>query len=359
MTPQPITIEDIQAAAARIHVHRTPVMTSSLLDLFASDNCQWPIELYFKCEPLQKTGSFKIRGATNAVNLLSNNEAAKGVVTHSSGNHAQALAKAALDRGIPAYVVMPNNAPQVKKDAVRGYGGKVIECEPTLEARETMAKKVIQDTGATFIHPFNNVNVMAGQGTLALEFIAQTNEEGTKLDCLIAPVGGGGMLSGCAVTAKTIGSNLAVFGAEPEMVNDTYRSFYANNNDEDELVLTTNDDIKKRRRHQRQCNQVGATSVADGLLTNVGELTYPILVDHVDDIFTVTEQQIIQAMQLFWSRAKLCIEPSAAVGLAVALYNKDFHKLVKEKQLKRIGIVLSGGNVDYSRAIALFEKYAL
>ncbi|ORZ21632.1 tryptophan synthase beta subunit-like PLP-dependent enzyme [Absidia repens] len=384
MAPAHITIEDIQAAAARINVHRTPVLTSSTLNAIASTNSGCPVELYLKCEPLQKTGSFKIRGATNAVNLLSNTEASKGVVTHSSGNHAQALAKAAQDRGIPAYVVMPNNAPQVKKDAVRSYGGTIIECEPTQEARENTAEKVIQETGATFIHPFNNVNVMAGQGTVALELITQTNEQGTVLDGLITPVGGGGLASGCCVAAKSIGTNIYVFGAEPELVNDTYRSFYYDQEDEeDPLQQFTSDGggIPKRHRkaststslldttttaaadHQqrclsrRQCNPIGATSVADGLLTNVGELTFPIIVSYMDGVYTVTEQQIIQAMHLVWSRVKLCIEPSAAVSLAVALYNKDFHAMVKARQLKRIGLVLSGGNVDHSRAVALFEKY--
>ncbi|KAI8341219.1 tryptophan synthase beta subunit-like PLP-dependent enzyme [Chlamydoabsidia padenii] len=356
MTPiSSITIEDIQAAAARINVHRTPVLTSSTLNKIASTNSNCPLELYLKCEPLQKTGSFKIRGATNAINLLSNTAAAKGVVTHSSGNHAQALAKAALDRGIPAYVVMPSNAPQVKKEAVRGYGGKVIECEPTLEAREKAvsktsssllinADKVIQETGATMIHPFDNVNVMAGQGTVALEFITQTNEQGTVLDGLITPIGGGGLTSGCAVAAKSIGTNIYVFGAEPELVNDTYRSFYYA-------------DYYQQCLERRQCNPVDATSVADGLLTNVGELTFPVVMSHVDGVYTVTEKQIVDAMYLVWSRVKLCIEPSAAVSVAVALYNKDFHRMAREQHLKRIGLVLSGGNVDHARAVALFDKY--
>ncbi|CAO3590110.1 unnamed protein product [Absidia cylindrospora] len=285
---------------------------------------------------------------------------------------------------------MPNNAPQVKKDAVRGYGGTIIECEPTQEARESTAEKVIQETGATFIHPFNNVNVMAGQGTVALELITQTNEQGTVLDGLITPVGGGGLASGCCVAAKSIGTNIYVFGAEPELVNDTYRSFYYGQDDDEDnqLQQLTSGGIPKRHRksststslldtttstetataaaaadHQqrclsrRQCNPIGATSVADGLLTNVGELTFPIILSYMDGVYTVTEQQIIQAMHLLWSRVKLCIEPSAAVSLAVALYNKDFHAMVKARQLKRIGLVLSGGNVDHSRAVALFEKY--
>ncbi|KAI9492912.1 tryptophan synthase beta subunit-like PLP-dependent enzyme [Zychaea mexicana] len=327
-----ITIEDVQAAAARINVHRTPVLTSTAISSIASENAGVPLELFFKCELLQKTGSFKIRGATNAVQLLTDADAGKGVVTHSSGNHAQALALAARMRGIPAYVVMPNNSPQVKKDAVKAYGAQVIECEPTLEQRETTAQKVIDETGATFIHPYNNPHVIAGQGTIALETVAQEQQ----LDALVVPVGGGGMLSGCSIATKALSPRTRVFAAEPLDVNDTYRSYAAK---------------------ERVTNTVGARSVADGLLTNLGEIAFSVVMENVDGVFVVTEKEIIQAMQLVWGRMKLCIEPSAAVGLAVVLYNKDFHARVKQDELRRIGIILCGGNVDFANAVALFEKF--
>ncbi|KAI7859240.1 serine racemase [Circinella umbellata] len=328
-----ITIEDIQAAAARINVHRTPILTSTAINTLASENAGAPLELFFKCEPLQKTGSFKIRGATNAVELLTDVEASKGVVTHSSGNHAQALAYAARARGIPAYVIMPNTSPQVKKTAVKGYGATVIECEPTQESRETTAQKIQQETGATFIHPYNNPHVIAGQGTIALEAIAQ---EQRSFDALIIPVGGGGMLSGNSIATKALSPKTLVFAAEPLEVNDAFQTF------------TT----KERTR-----NKVGAKSVADGLLTNLGDIAYSVVMKNVDDIFVVTEKEIIQAMQLIWGRMKLCIEPSAAVGLAVVLYNKAFHSRVQKDSIKRIGIILSGGNVDFAHAIDLFEKF--
>ncbi|KAG2219459.1 hypothetical protein INT45_008107 [Circinella minor] len=328
-----ITIEDIQAAAARINVHRTPILTSTSINTLASENAGVPLELFFKCEPLQKTGSFKIRGATNAVELLTDGEATKGVVTHSSGNHAQALAYAARARGIPAYVIMPTTCPQVKKAAVKGYGATVIDCEPTQESREKTAEKIQQETGATFIHPYNNPHVIAGQGTIALEAIAQ---EQHSFDALIIPVGGGGMLSGNSIATKALSPKTLVFAAEPLEVNDTFQTF------------TT----KERTR-----NKVGAQSVADGLLTNLGDIAYSVVMKHVDDVFVVTEKEIIQAMQLIWGRMKLCIEPSAAVGLAVVLYNKAFHHRVQKDSIKRIGIILSGGNVDFANAIHLFEKF--
>ncbi|KAI8067895.1 tryptophan synthase beta subunit-like PLP-dependent enzyme [Gongronella butleri] len=329
MVTSSIDIEDIQAAACNIHVNRTPVMTCSTLDALVPAD----VELFFKCELFQKTGSFKIRGASNAVNLLTSCDA--GVVTHSSGNHAQALAKAAHARGIPAYIVMPSNAPQVKKDAVRGYGAKVIECEPTLEARESTAAQVIRDTGATLIHPFNNAHVIAGQGTTALEFLTQMNEQGHTLDALIVAVGGGGLLSGCSIASKAIHGGIRVFGAEPDQVNDTYRSFYDG---------------------KRYTNETDAVSVADGLLTNIGEIAFPLVQKHVDAVYTVSEKEIIQAMEYMWTRAKLPIEPSAAVAVAVALYNKEFHQAVKDQGLKKIGIILCGGNVDYARAVQLFQQ---
>ncbi|KAI9311578.1 tryptophan synthase beta subunit-like PLP-dependent enzyme [Dichotomocladium elegans] len=331
-----ITIEDIQAAAARIDVHRTPVFTCETLDSLASTNSGSPVKLFLKCEALQKTGSFKIRGATNAVALLSDADALKGVVTHSSGNHAQALASAAKARGIPAYVVMPNNSPAVKKAAVRGYGAHVVECEPTQEGREQTAAQLAKETGATFIHPFNNPNVIAGQGTIALELVGQVATLGAApLDALIVPVGGGGMLSGSTIATKALSPLTRVFAAEPENVNDAFRSFYGK---------------------ERLTNAIGARSVADGLLTSIGEIAFSVVLDNVDGVFTVTEEQIIRAMELVWGRMKICIEPSAAVGVAVALYNDKFHRLIKEEKLQRIGIILSGGNVDISQAAKLFAS---
>ncbi|KAI8881276.1 tryptophan synthase beta subunit-like PLP-dependent enzyme [Backusella circina FSU 941] len=320
------TVEKILQASERINVHRTPVLTSATLNSLASSESS--VELFFKCELLQKTGSFKFRGASNAIALLEEKE--KGVVTHSSGNHAQALALAAKTAGIPAYVVMPSNSPLVKKEAVKGYGAEVIECEPTLEARERTANEVIERTGAAFIHPYNNPDVIAGQGTIVLELLSQVND----LDAIIIPVGGGGMLTGCTVAAKSLKPDIKVFAAEPELVNDCYRSF-------------------KNKEHST--NPQGTRSVADGLLTNLGELAFK-NIQNIDDVFTVSEQDIIRSMKLIWSRMKLCIEPSAAVGVAVAL-SDEFQKTAKEQGLKRIGVVLCGGNVDIGTAIELFNKY--
>ncbi|KAI8148361.1 tryptophan synthase beta subunit-like PLP-dependent enzyme [Fennellomyces sp. T-0311] len=328
-----VTIEDVQAAAARISVHRTPVLTNETINRIASENAGRPIEIFFKCELLQKTGSFKFRGASNAVQLLTDSDAAKGVVTHSSGNHAQALALAASRRGIPAYVVMPSNSPEVKKAAVRGYDAKVIECEPTLESREATARRVTEETGATFVHPFNNPNVIAGQGTIALELHEQTPQ---RLDALVVPVGGGGMLTGCSIASKALSPQTRVFAAEPQAVNDAYQSYYG---------------------QERIKNAAGARSVADGLLTNLGDTAYHDLQKNIQGVFAVTEQEIIRAMELVWGRMKLCIEPSAAVGVAVILYNKEFHKRCKEDELTRLGVVLCGGNVDVARVGALFGQY--
>ncbi|GAB5585335.1 hypothetical protein Unana1_00235 [Umbelopsis nana] len=329
-----LTFDDIQAAAARIQVHTTPVVTSTILDDLTGSQGH-PRHLLFKCELLQKSGSFKFRGASNAVMLLSDIDAQRGVCTHSSGNHAQALALAAKQRGIPAYVVMPNNSPEVKKAAVRGYGAQVIECEPTLQAREDTAKNVIEKTGATFIHPFNNYNVMAGQGTMAIELFNQTKQQGTPLDALIVPVGGGGMLSGIATAIRHLDPKVKVFAAEPTNVNDCSQSFSAKHH-----VL----------------NPVGATSVADGLLTNIGTNTLPIILDNVDNVFTVSEEDIIRTTKLVWTFLKLCIEPSAAVGVSVALHNKEFNTICKEQNLRNIGVILCGGNVDIIKVAQLFEQ---
>ncbi|KAL9551399.1 hypothetical protein MBANPS3_004274 [Mucor bainieri] len=326
----PVTIDNVVQASERIQVHRTPVQTcTALSDLASEPNA--PVELFFKCELLQKTGSFKYRGASNAVALLSDQEAANGVVTHSSGNHAQALALAARNRGIPAYIVMPTTTPDIKKSAVLGYGATIIECEPIQAVREKTAEEVRSKTNATLIHPFNNPNVIAGQGTIALELLSQVKD----LDAMLIPVGGGGMLTGMSIAAKALKPGIKVFAAEPAAVDDTYRSF-------------TN--------KERATNEV-AKSVADGLLTNLGDIAFSEIHKNVDGVFTVSEKEIVHAMELVWGRMKLCIEASAAVGVAVSLYNKEFKGIVKKEGIKRIGVVLCGGNVDLVKATELFQKY--
>ncbi|KAL9540038.1 hypothetical protein MBANPS3_009914 [Mucor bainieri] len=327
-----ITIDHILQAAERINVHRTPALSSTAMNTLASTE-DHPIEIFFKCELLQKTGSFKFRGASNAVALLTDQEAANGVVAHSSGNHAQAIALAARNRGIPAYVVMPTTTPEIKKIAVRGYGAHVVECEPVQSAREAAAEKLRVEKNASFIHPFNNPNVIAGQGTIALELLSQVED----LDAILVQVGGGGMLTGCAIAAKSLKPSIKVFAAEPELVNDCYRTF--------------------KSKQERLTNAVGSVSVADGLLTNLGDIPYSEIFKHVDDVFTASEKEIINAMELMWGRTKLCVEASGAVGVAVTLYNQEFKRVVKEQGIKRIGVVLSGGNVDFVNATALFEKY--
>ncbi|KAL0079751.1 tryptophan synthase beta subunit-like PLP-dependent enzyme [Phycomyces blakesleeanus] len=324
-----VTFGDVEAAWARINVTRTPVHTCATFDALASHTT--PVELFFKCELFQKTGSFKFRGASNAVAMLSDEEAINGVVAHSTGNHAQAIALAAKARNIPAYVVMPHNVPEIKKIAVRGYGGTVVECNPPQKAREKAASDIQASTGAVLIHPFENPRVMAGQGTIAYEFLEQVD-----LDALIVPVGGGGMISGCAVAAKGIKPTIKVFGAEPAAVDKCSRSYNSKTH---------------------QTSLPGSTSVADGLLTTLGVNAFPILLSSVDGVFTVTEEEIVRAMKLVWTRMKLMIEPSSAVGVAVALYNNEFQERVKKDKLGRIGIVLGGGNVDPARAIELFERY--
>ena len=306
-----VDLQAIRKAAVRIAgvVHRTPVMTCATLDQLAGRS------LYFKCENLQKVGAFKYRGATNAVLKLTDAEAARGVVTHSSGNHAQALALAARVRGIPAYIVMPRTAPLVKKNAVEGYGGIVTLCEPTLEARESAAAALVAQTGGTLIPPFDHADVIAGQGTAALELL----EDVPDLDAIIAPVGGGGLLSGCAIAA----AGLRVFGAEPLGADDAARSKAAG----------------------QLLPQTGPNTIADGLLTSLGELTWPIVRDRVEGIFTVTDDQIRAAMRLVWERMKLIVEPSGAVGLSVAL-SEEFRSL---PNLGKVGIILSGGNVNLDK----------
>lgn len=313
MTESIVRFADVQSAASTIAplVHRTPVMTCETLNLLLGR------ELFFKGEHLQKVGAFKFRGASNAVARLSAEQKQNGVCTHSSGNHAQALALAAKQQGMPAYIVMPETAPQVKVDSVRGYEAEITFCEPTQAARESTAGEIAKRTGATFIHPFDNPHVIAGQGTAALELL----EDIPDLDAIICPVGGGGLTSGTCLAAHGVNLAMKVYAAEPTGADDTWRSF---------------------RSGERQ--PVGTPhTIADGLLTSVGELTWPILKDHLAGVLTVSDDQIISAMQLLWTRMKQVVEPSGAVPLAALLH----HNL--PTNLKKIGVILSGGNIDLNK----------
>ncbi len=290
------------------YAHRTPVLSSSGINKMVG------AELYFKCENFQKVGAFKFRGACNAVFSLSEAEAAHGVGTHSSGNHAAALALAASMRGIAAHIVMPINAPDIKKKAVAGYGANITFCKPTQEARESTLAAIIAETGATEIHPYNNFNVIAGQGTAAKELI----EDKGEFDILLAPVGGGGLLSGTAITTKHLLPGCRVVAAEPAGADDAYRSFQS----------------------KTRVPSVEPKTIADGLLTSLGERNFAIILDKVDDIVTVSEENIVAAMRLIWERMKIVIEPSSAVPLAAILEKKV------DVQNKKVGIILSGGNLD-------------
>ena len=292
-------------------IHKTPVFTSANINSILGST------LYFKCENFQKVGAFKYRGATNAILQLGKKELVNGVATHSSGNHAQALALAAKINGCKAFIVMPSNAPQSKKAAVIGYGAKVIECTPTLEARESTLQKVIDEKNAHFIHPYNDLRIISGQATAAKELI----EEQPGLDFIIAPVGGGGLLSGTSLSAHFFSPNTKVIGAEPAGADDAYQSFLSG-----KLVPSMN-----------------PNTIADGLLTSLGNLTFPIIIELVDDIKTVDDSLIIRAMKLIWERMKIIIEPSAAVSLAVVMDNQPLFKN------KRVGIIISGGNVDFDK----------
>ena len=309
------SIDDIRAAAGRIKGvgHRTPILTSQTLDEMAGR------KLFFKCENFQKVGAFKLRGGWNAVSMLSDEEAAKGVCTHSSGNHAQAVAFSAMKRGIASYIVMPNNVPDVKLDAVKGYGANIILCEPTLEARETTLDEITKKTGAQVVHPFNNPNVIAGQGTAALEMI----EDLGTLDAMIAPIGGGGLMSGTCIATRSLLPETKLFGAEPAGADDAYRSLK-----EGKIIPQTDPD-----------------TICDGLLTSLGEYTWNILKDHLEAIYTVTDDEVINAMRLVWERMKIIIEPSSATAVAVAL-KSEFKAL---EGLEKVGIILTGGNVELSK----------
>lgn len=304
------SFEDIKTAhrLVREHANRTPVFTSRSVDERAGAN------IYFKCENFQRVGAFKFRGACNAIFSLKDEEAQKGVATHSSGNHAQAVALAARMRGIPAYVVMPENAPKVKVNAVKGYGAEVTFCESTLEARESTLKKVVQNTGATFIHPYDDARVVTGQGTAAIELL----EDYPDLDMIITPVGGGGLLSGTSISAKAINPDILVTGAEPEMADDAYRSFKAG-----QLIPVKNPD-----------------TIADGLRTSLGKLPFSIITEHVDDIVTVPENSIVEAMRYVWERLNMIIEASCAVPVAAVFDSKV------DVKGKKVGIIITGGNVD-------------
>ena len=305
------TFADIQQAHKRIksHIHRTPVLTNAQVDEKSGAN------VFFKCENFQKVGAFKFRGASNTVLSLPEKESKKGVATHSSGNHAQAIALAAKNRGIPAYIVMPENAPEVKKRAVKGYGAEITLCESTLEARESTLQEVVKQTGATFIHPYNNAQIIAGQGTAAKELI----EDHPDLDIILAPVGGGGLLSGSAIAAGSMDKSIKVIGCEPEIANDAYLSLQTG-----ELMPAKN-----------------AQTIADGLRTSLGELTFACIQKHVHSIVTVSEEQIVEAMRYVWERMNIIIEASCAVPVA-ALFNDK----IEGAKDKKIGIIITGGNVD-------------
>ena len=295
----------------RSYVHHTPILSSRLINLMME--CR----LYFKCENFQKVGAFKFRGAAAAILSVDRQTLTQGVATHSSGNHAAALAFAASMKGVPAYIVMPRTAPQIKKDAVKEYRGRIIECEPTLQAREEALEEVIKETGATFIHPYDNYSVIAGQSSAAKEVF----EEITDLDYMIAPVGGGGLLSGTCLSAKYFSPNTKVIGAEPKGADDAYKSI------RDGVIRPS----------------VNPKTICDGLLTQLSEKTFSIIQSNVHKIITVEEDSIIKAMRIIWERMKIIVEPSAATALAVVLENK------KRFARKRIGIILSGGNVDLEK----------
>ncbi len=303
-------LDDMLAARDRIapHIHETPVMTSSFInDLAGAD-------LFFKCENFQKAGAFKVRGASNAVFGLPAEKLEKGVATHSSGNHALSLSYAAGRRGIPCTVVMPRTAPQAKKDAVMGYGGRIVECEPSTFSREATFAEVVAETGAEFVHPYNDHRVIAGQATCSHELLGQVD----GLDAVIAPVGGGGMISGTCLTLSNLAPNVKIYAGEPEQADDAARSLKAGHIIAEDAPVT----------------------VADGLKVPLKELTWHFVSNHVTDILTVGEQEIIDAMKLIWKRMKIVVEPSSAVPLAAILRNREVFAG------KRVGVILTGGNVD-------------
>lgn len=306
----PVDLNAIRAAHERIRpqIHRTPMFTSESLDKFTG------AKLFFKCENLQKTGSFKFRGATNAIFSLTDEEAVRGVVTQSSGNHAAAISLAARRRGIPAWIVMPRTAPRAKRLAVESYGGRVTECEHDIASRDAACKALQEKTGAVLIHPYNNERVIAGQGTAAVELL----EEVPDLDIIIAPVSGGGLLSGTAIASRSLRPSIRVVGAEPKNADDAYRS----------LAAGTIEPAAK------------TVTIADGLRATLCPLTFSILRERVDEIALLTEEEILSSMKLLWERLKLIVEPSGAVSAGIVLERKI------RVEGKRVGIILSGGNLD-------------
>lgn len=304
------SLKDIEQAHENIraYIHHTPVLTNRQMD----ERCGSFV--FFKCENFQKVGAFKFRGAAHTVFSLPGKEARKGVATHSSGNHAQAIAMSAKLRKIPAYIVMPENAPKVKIEAVKNYGAEITFCEPTLQARETTLDRVVQQTGATFIHPYNDPRIIAGQGTAALEFL----RDYPGLDLILVPVGGGGLVSGTAIAASALNPTIKVIGTEPEIADDACQSFKSG------MLIPA----------------VNGITIADGLRTSLGELTFACIRKFVDDMVTVSEQEIIESMRFVWERMKIIIEPSSAVPVAALLNGKV------DAAGKSVGVILSGGNVD-------------
>jgi threonine dehydratase len=314
MIPDKKTIEEAHRRIAP-YIHRTLIMKSTSLNELAG------CEMFFKCENFQKIGAFKVRGAMNAALLLSSEERSKGIATHSSGNHGQAVARAAKILGIKAYIVMPSTASEIKKRGVLAYGGEIHLCEPTQRSRETTLQEVIKKTGASEIHPFNNYAVIAGQATVAKEMF----EDNKNLDIVVSPVGGGGLLSGTALTAKYFSPSTTVIGAEPEASDDAFRSMQTG-----------------------KIEPSGSNSIADGLLTALGDKTFNIIRHEVKEIITVSEGEIVAAMRQVWERLKIVIEPSSAVTLAVVMKQKE------KFREKRVGIILSGGNIDLDKVGKLF-----
>lgn len=291
-------------------INNTPVLTSRLLNEISDAN------LYFKCENFQRMGAFKMRGAANAIMQLTHEQKKNGVVTHSSGNFAQALSLSAKSLGVKAYIVMPSSAPQVKKEAVKGYGGILVECEPNLAARELASDQIVQQHGATFIHPSNDDHVILGQGTACKELL----ELQPDLDYVVAPVGGGGLIAGSALSAAYFGNHCKTIGGEPYEVDDAYRSLQSGK-------IETNS---------------STNTIADGLKTQLGDRNFPIIQKHVQEIVRVTEEEIIAAMRLIWERLKIVCEPSSAVAFAAVIKRKE------KLRDKKVGIIISGGNVDIS-----------
>ncbi len=308
-----VTLKDIQSAHARISpfIHRTPILTNTSLDELTG------AKLFFKCENFQKAGSFKIRGATNAVELLSDEDFNRGVATTSSGNHGAALSMAVSRRGGTTKVVMPHNTPKIKVNNVERNGGEVVWCEPDQKFRESVLKDVVDETGATIVHPYNDERIMAGQGTCAKELL----EDVENLHSIVSPVSGGGLLSGSLLTAKNMDSAIKVYGAEPEEADDAYRSLKLGK-------IVPNKTIN---------------TICDGLRAQIGTKTFPVIQSLVDDIIPVSEEDIINALRMIWERLKIIVEPSCSIALAMVINNKDLFKD------QNVGLIMSGGNIDLKK----------